>query len=186
MRKIAKFLLWLFGWKLVGKPEPQMKKCVFIEAPHTTMWDFVFGRLGLWQLGINVKFFIKKEMFFFPLGPILKSLGGIPVDRGKKTNMVDQIVEMYNKSDNFSIVITPEGTRRYTEHWKKGFYYIAMKANVPIYLGYLNYEKKEGSGGKIFYPTGNYEKDLAEIQEFYKDKVAKYPENFNLSKQYQK
>lgn len=186
MKKIAKFILWLSGWKLVGEKEAHMNKCVFIEAPHTSMWDFLWGRLGLWQLGIKVKFFIKKEMFVFPLGPILKFLGGIPVDRGKNSKMVDQIVEMFNKSETFSLVITPEGTRKYTEHWKKGFYYIAVKANVPIYLGYLNYEKKEGGAGKIFYPTGNYEKDLVEIQEFYKDKVAKYPENFHLSKQYHK
>ncbi|MDR0971576.1 MAG: lysophospholipid acyltransferase family protein [Bacteroidales bacterium] len=186
MKRFARFLLWLFGWKLVGEAQKEMQKCVFIEAPHTSMWDFVWGRLGLWQLGVNVRFFIKKEMFFFPLGGILKALGGIPIDRKKSTKMVDQVVEMFNRSDRFCILITPEGTRKYTENWKKGFYFIAQKANVPIFLGYLDYEKKEGSGGKIFYPTGNYEEDILIIKDYYKDKVAKYPENFNLSKQYQK
>lgn len=186
MKKLANFIMWLGGWKLIGEFEPEMKKCVFIEAPHTTMWDFVWGRCGLWKLGVNAHFFIKKEMFSFPLGGVLKALGGVPIDRGKSTNMVDQIVDMFNNSDDFSVIITPEGTRKYTENWKKGFYYIATKANVPIYLAWLDYEKKQGSGGKIFYPTGDYTKDLAEIQEFYKDKVAKYPEKFHLSKQFHK
>ncbi|MCK9163545.1 MAG: acyltransferase, partial [Bacteroidales bacterium] len=99
---------------------------------------------------------------------------------------VEQIVEIFNTREEFSLVITPEGTRKYTDHWKKGFYHIALKANVPVYLAYLDYEKKEGGPGKIFHLTGNFENDIAEIQEFYKDKVAKYPENFSLSKQYQK
>lgn len=160
-----------------------MQKCIFIEAPHTSMWDFVWGCLGLWKLKVKPNFLIKKEMFVFPLGGILKALGGMPVDRGKSSNMVEQVVEMFNQRDRFSLVITPEGTRKLTHHWKKGFYYIATKANVPIYLAYLNYNKKEGGAVKIFYPTGNYEKDMMEIQEFYKDKIAKFPKNFNLSKE---
>jgi len=186
MKKIANFILWISGWKVVGEPELQMKKCIFIQAPHTSMWDFLWGRLGLWQLGVSVKFLIKKEMFFFPFGFVLKALGGIPIDRGRRNNVVEQIVEIFNTREKFSLVITPEGTRKYTEHWKKGFYHIAIKANVPVYLAYLDYEKKEGGPGKIFHLTGNFENDIAEIQEFYKDKVAKYPENFSLSKQYQK
>lgn len=163
-----------------------MKKCIFIQAPHTSMWDFLWGRLGLWQLGVNVKFLIKKEIFFFPLGSILKALGGIPIDRTRGNNVIDQIVELFNTRDEFSLVITPEGTRKYTEHWKKGFYYISMKANVPVYISFLDYEKKEGGPGSIFNITGDFEKDFVGIQEFYKDKVAKYPERFNLSRQYQK
>ena len=124
-------------------------------------------------------------MFFFPLGPILKALGGVPVDRKKGAGLVDEAVKRLKEDKNFSVIITPEGTRKYTENWKKGFYHIAMKSGKPIYLSWLDYEKKQGGSGKIFYPTGNYEADLKEIQEFYKDKVAKYPENFNLSKQYQ-
>lgn len=185
MKQIAKFIMWLGGWKLIGNLEPEMKKCVFIEAPHTSMWDFVWGRCGLWRLGIKAHFFIKKEMFFFPIGGILKAMGGIPVDRGRKTNLVDNIVDVFNQREEFSLIITPEGTRKYTEHWKKGFYYIALNAKVPIYLAWLDYEKKEGSAGKLFYPSGDYEKDLKIIQKFYKDKVAKHPSQFHLSKEYQ-
>lgn len=185
MKRFADFLMWLGGWKLIGEPESQMKNCVFIEAPHTSMWDFVWGRCGLWKLGVNAHFFIKKELFFFPLGPILKALGGVPVDRNKGAGMVEQAVKHLQESDDFSIIITPEGTRKYTDRWKKGFYHIAMKAQKPIYLAWLDYEKKQGGSGPIFYPTGNYEEDIKKIEEFYRDKVAKYPENFNLSKQYQ-
>lgn len=177
--------MWLGGWKLIGEPEPEMKKCVVIEAPHTSMWDFVWGRCGLWLLGVNARFLIKKEVFVFPISGLLKRLGGIPIDRGRRNNVVDQIVEEFKNNDDFSLVITPEGTRKHTETWKRGFYYIALKAEVPIYLGWLDYEKKQGGAGKIFYPTGDYEKDIQVIQDFYKDKVAKYPSQFHLSKEYQ-
>lgn len=185
MKRFADFLMFLGGWKLIGEPEEDMKNCVFIEAPHTSMWDFVWGRCGLWKLGVNAHFFIKKEMFFFPLGLILRVLGGVPVDRKKGGGMVETAVRHLKENSNFSVIITPEGTRKYNDKWKKGFYYIAMKAEKPIYLSWLDYEKKQGGSGIKFYPTGNYEEDLKTIQEYYKDKVAKYPENFNLSKQYQ-
>lgn len=187
MQRFARTLMSLFGWKLVGTPLPEMKHCVFIEAPHTSMWDFVWGRLGLWVLGVNkCKFFIKKEVFIFPLGPILKALGGIPVSRGNSGNhMVEQAVKGFRTKKEYSIIITPEGTRKYTQRWKKGFYHIAIQANVPIYLAYLDYAKKEGGCGIRFQPTGNYEEDLAKIQDFYKNKTAKYPEKFHLSPQYQ-
>ncbi|MDR1726230.1 MAG: 1-acyl-sn-glycerol-3-phosphate acyltransferase [Bacteroidales bacterium] len=186
MKYFGKFILWIFGWKFEGFPQKEMKNCVFIEAPHTSMWDFVFGRCGLWILGVNAHFFIKREMFFFPLGFFLKALGGVPVNRKKGLNSIDIAVDKLKNNKDFSIIITPEGTRKYTENWKKGFYVIAQKANVPIYLSFLNYKKKIASSGELFFPTGDYEKDLAYIQNFYRDKEAKYPENFNMSKLYQK
>ncbi len=186
MKRLADFLMWLGGWTFIGEPEPDMKNCVFIEAPHTSAWDFVWGRCGLWKLGVNAHFFIKKEFFFFPIGGLLKKLGGIPVDRQKGAGMVDVAVKNLTENDDYSVIITPEGTRKYTERWKKGFYQIALKAQKPIYLSWLDYEKKLASSGIKFYPTGDYEKDIKEIQKFYMDKVAKYPKNFNLSKEYQK
>ena len=122
MKRFADFLMWLGGWKLIGEPEPEMKNCVFIEAPHTSMWDFVWGRCGLWKLGVNAHFFIKKELFFFPLGPILKMLGGVPIDRKKGAGVVDEAVKKLRENKDFSVIITPEGTRKYTDKWKKGFY----------------------------------------------------------------
>jgi len=183
-KRFANFLFWLGGFHFVGKPTKEMMHCVFIDVPHTSMWDFVWGRCGLWVLGVKAHFFIKKEMFFFPLGLILKALGGVSIDRGGRENMVEKTIKLLNENENYSVIITPEGTRKYTRHWKKGFYLIAMGAKVPIYLSYIDYAKKEASMGELFYPTGDYEKDLVFIWDYYKDKGAKYPANFNLSKQY--
>ena len=185
MKYFAGFLMALFGWRVTGESTPLIKNCVVIAAPHTSGWDFVWGRCILWVVGVNAKFIIKKEMFVFPFGYILKALGGIPVKRGRKSDLIDVCAKNLRENSNYSIVITPEGTRKYTKNWKKGFYEIALKADVPIQLCWLDYEKKLGGVGIPFFPTGNYEADLKEIQSFYKDKVAKYPKNFNMSKQYQ-
>ncbi len=117
-----KFVLKVFGWKFEGSFRPEMNRCVMIEAPHTSGWDFVLGRIGIWILGLNGKFLIKKEFFKFPLGYPLKKLGGLPVDRGNRKNgIVNQVAKHFSTNEKFTIVITPEGTRRYTEHWKRGF-----------------------------------------------------------------
>ena len=150
-------------------------------APHTSMWDFVIGRLAWFVLGLKVKFFMKKEIFFFPLGHFIKWLGGIPVDRSKSGRLVDHIATIFGQRDSFYLVITPEGTRSLNKNWKKGFYYISLKANVPIALGYLNYKKKNGGIGTIFNPSDDYAKDLEMIEQFYKGKGARHPEKFNLS-----
>ncbi|MDR1006661.1 MAG: 1-acyl-sn-glycerol-3-phosphate acyltransferase [Bacteroidales bacterium] len=185
MKWVAGFLMAVFGWRMTGEVTPMMKNCVIVAAPHTSNWDFVWGRCVLWILGVNAKFMIKKELFIFPFGYLIKALGGVPVARGRKNNLVDTCVKNLKEHKNYSIVITPEGTRKYTKHWKKGFYEIAMKANVPIQLTWLDYDKKLGGTGIAFHPTGDYEADLVKIQDFYKDKAAKYPQNFNMSPQYQ-
>ncbi|MCF8369275.1 MAG: lysophospholipid acyltransferase family protein [Bacteroidales bacterium] len=181
MKYIAKIILRLFGWRVtVGMPA-DVPKCVVVVAPHTSMWDFVIGRLCYFELGLKVKFLIKKEMFFFPLGPIVKWLGGIPVDRSKSGNLVDIVAGYFSQYDSLYITITPEGTRKKVENWKKGFYYIALKAKVPIALGILDYKEKIGGVGKVFTPSGNYEEDFKIVKEFYKGKGARHPEKFNLS-----
>ena len=184
MRILSKLILKLFGWKVIGTMPEDVKKCIMIEAPHTSNYDFVLGRLSFYQLGIDVKFLIKKELFKFPLGGLLRAMGGIAVDRGKKNNMVDYVADIFNKTDKLVVVITPEGTRKYNSHWKKGFYHIAAKANVPILLGFIDYKKKEGGIGPRIIPSGDYEADFRIIEEFYKDKTACNPEMFNLSPMY--
>ncbi|MFH0865923.1 MAG: lysophospholipid acyltransferase family protein [Bacteroidota bacterium] len=185
MKTFSKIILWIFGWKIKGTLPPDLKKCVIIAAPHTSMWDFFYGRLGCYSKGIcKINFMIKKEMFRFPLGGLLKWLGAIPVDRSKNSNTVIWISKMFYERESFMLLVTPEGTRKYVENWKRGFYHIAQNAKVPIVLGYVNYKKKEGGFGPVFYPTGNYAEDLKKIQEFYLDKTAKFPENFNLSGKY--
>ncbi len=173
------------GWKVVGTFPKDIKKCILVAAPHTSMWDFILGRLAFYRFGIKVKFLIKKELFAFPFGGLLKALGGIPVDRGTKNNTVEYVSALFKKSEKLIIVITPEGTRKYNSHWKKGFYYIAQRAGVPIVLAFVDYAKKEGGVGKVLHTTGNFEEDFKVIQDFYRGVNAKYPEKFNLSEMYQ-
>jgi 1-acyl-sn-glycerol-3-phosphate acyltransferase len=177
-RKISTWLLKMMGWEIRGAIPPGSKKAVIIAAPHTSMWDFVIGRLAYGEIGVKVKFLIKKEIFFFPLGPLLKWLGGIPVDRSKNTNLVHQVVEWYEKSDSLFVVITPEGTRKPTTRWKRGFYYIAERANLPIALAYMDYAKKEGGIGPVIQPSGDINADMEKIKRFYMGITAKHPERF--------
>jgi 1-acyl-sn-glycerol-3-phosphate acyltransferase len=184
MRILAKWLLGLMGWKVShGMPEG-IHKAVVIMAPHTSNWDFVYGRLGFASRGVKPKIMIKKESFFFPLGIILHALGAVPVDRGLSTGTVKKITAMIAENESFFLLITPEGTRKLSKNWKKGYYFIAQQAKVPIVMGFLDYKTKTGGIGPVLYPSGDYEADLKIIQDFYKDKKAKYPELFNLSPQY--
>lgn len=181
MKLLSKWYLKKIGWKINGTMPDDIKKCVIIAAPHTSNYDFVIGRAGFYVMGIKkVKFLIKKELFFFPLGPILKSMGGYPVDRKQNTVIKDTTAD-FNRKDSFFLLITPEGTRKRVKVWKKGFYHIALSAKVPIVLSYIDYGRKEGGIGPIIYPSGDFEKDFQIITNFYKDKTAKFPENFNLT-----
>lgn len=179
------FILKLFGWKFEGSFRPEMNRCVMIEAPHTSSWDFVLGRIGIWILGLNGRFLIKKEFFKFPLGLVLKAIGGLPVDRGNRKNgIVSQVVAHFEQNEKFTIVITPEGTRKYARNWKRGFYEIAVEAKVPIVLSFIDYGRKTCGVMETFYPTGNFNEDIQKIQERYKYVVAYRPEYFNMSEMY--
>lgn len=182
MKQVSGFLLRINGWKIKVPDEYKLTKAVVIMAPHTSMSDFWIGRLAFWYLKMKVCFLIKKEMFFFPIAPILKAMGGIPVDRKNSGTLREDIVNMFVERKSFVLTITPEGTRKLNHHWKKGFYYIALKADVPVLLGYLDYKSKTGGIGKIVKPTGNFAADMKEIELFYHHISAKYPENFNLSR----
>ena len=178
MRKtISGALLRLAGWK-IGQVCEDVPKCVICVAPHTSNWDFVVGKLCYTALGRNAGFLIKKEWFFFPFNLFFSWLGGVPVDRNKHTSVTDQMVEEFNKRRAFQLAITPEGTRKRTDTWKRGFYYIAQKAQVPIMIAYFDYAKKEAGFKKVFYPTGDAEKDIRTIREYYRGVTACHPENF--------
>ena len=173
---IAKKLLSLFKWELDTSIELP-KKCVVCIAPHTSNWDFIVGILFKYATNLQASFFMKKEWFRFPLSIIMKSLGGIPIDRSKKNNITDIIAEEFNKRDSLIIGLTPEGTRSLNYEWKKGFYYIAQKANVPIVLAYLDFKKKKVGYNKLLIPT-NYEDDIIIIKKYYSNINAKYSEKF--------
>lgn len=180
-RQLAKFILFLIGWKIKGKFPSHIKKCVIIAAPHTSNQDFFIGRLGFYIMRLNVHFLIKQEAFKFPFGGILRNSGGIPTDRSRNNNMINKIVSLFDKNDSFYLAITPEGTRKRTNNWKKGFYFIAQKANVPIALVYVDYKKKEGGFGPIVEISENLEADMKTIYDFYRTITPKFPDQFNLS-----
>jgi len=184
MKYLAQIILKLIGWKVNCQMVFNFKKAVLVVAPHTSSLDFWLGRLTFWYLNLPINFVIKKEYFKFPISNILKALGGIPIDRKKSAGSIEQIARYFDSNDKVFIAITPEGTRKFTKNWKMGFYYIALKAKVPIILCYVDYKKKECGMGHTIIPTGNIEEDLKILYNFYKGVNAKYPEKFNLSSMY--
>lgn len=181
---LARFVFWLTGWKVVGKYPSHVSKCVMIAAPHTSNWDLVFARGAFFILGVPVRYTIKKEMMrFAPLGWLLKKLGAIPVERNPERahklgqgSLVYGMVRLFEEHDHLVIMVTPEGTRKFVKKWKTGFYHTAVRAGVPIVLGYLDYAKKHAGIGPTIYPTGNLQKDMMKILSFYDGITGKYPE----------
>ncbi len=178
-KNCSKLILRLFGWEINNQISVKdLKKGIIIMAPHTSNIDFIIGKLAFYTLNIKANFLIKKELFVFPLGNILKSLGGVPVNRSRGQGTINKVIEMMNHRENFLLVITPEGSRSYRKYWKKGFYHIALKTNTPIILSYIDYKKKEGGFHSIFYPSGDIQKDFEEIMAVYQNKTAKFPKKF--------
>jgi 1-acyl-sn-glycerol-3-phosphate acyltransferase len=178
LKAICSFiLLRLWGWKIeTGFPE-NIKKSVIIVIPHTSNWDFPIGILLRPTINLQTNFVGKSGIFFFPLGILMRALGGVAVDRSKHTNFVDAVVDIYNKREQFNITITPEGTRGKVTTLKSGFYYIALKANVPIVCCKFDWSKMVIAFDKPFYPTGDYERDLPKILQYFKGVKGKIPAN---------
>ena len=179
------FFFKISGWKVIRHLPKDILKCVIIGAPHTSNWDFIYAMGALKEMNIQTRFTIKKEWFRFPFKALMTSLGALAIDRGTnpdgtRKGTVDAIVDLFNARKNLLLVITPEATRSRNDKWKTGFYHVALKANVPIALGFLDYSKKECGIDTLIYPTGNYNADMKLIMDFYKDKIGKNPENFAL------
>ncbi len=180
MRFISKLYLRLSGWKIDGAIPPEVRKCVLVAVPHTSNYDFPIARAILYVMDVKLRYLIKKDWMVFPLSILFKASGAIGVDREQKSNLVDTIIDIINDSDDMVIVIPVEGTRKLVKKWKLGFYYIAMGAGVPIVMSYLDYEKKVGGIGPMFYPTGNVAEDMELMRNFYKNIVPRHPENISL------
>jgi 1-acyl-sn-glycerol-3-phosphate acyltransferase len=173
----SKFWFWITGWHLGSSVPAGIKKSMMIAAPHTSNWDFMFARAAFFLMDVDVKLTIKKEWTTIPiLGALVRSLGGLAVDRSKNNSLVDGMIQLFHEHDEMVILITPEGTRSYQPKWRKGFYHAAMGAGVPILFGYLDYKNKEAGVSGPFWPTGDYEKDLEEIKAFYRTKQGRFPE----------
>jgi 1-acyl-sn-glycerol-3-phosphate acyltransferase len=159
---------------------PAERKFVVIAVPHTSNWDFLYFLAVGDKLNIPLSFMGKKKLFRWPLARFMRDLGGIPVDRARSNNMVDQMIAEFKKRDTFMLTIAPEGTRGKVRQWKTGFYHIAMGAGVPIVCGMMDYAKKRGGLGPAIWPTGDYEKDMAKVSEFYRQCTPKNPELSNV------
>jgi 1-acyl-sn-glycerol-3-phosphate acyltransferase len=167
-------VLKLIGWKTSGA-KPDIPKYVIIAAPHTSNFDLPLTLFVAFALKLKVYWMGKEQIFNKPFGTIMKWLGGIPVERGKSNNLVAETVEEFKRKDRLVVLVPPEGTRKKVNYWKTGFYYIAQGAGVPIVCGFLDYKRKTGGIGTVIYPTGNIEKDMGDIQNFYKDITGRYP-----------
>lgn len=178
--KLSSFIFHkILGWKIVNL-QPDIDKCIIAIAPHTSNYDFIIGKLAYSSIGRNAHFLIKKEWFVFPFNLFFKSIGGIPVERGKKGSLTDQLANKFNEYEKLQIALTPEGTRKKVNEWKKGFYYIAQKANVPIVLIGFDYPSKSAVFLGNFFPTGDYKNDILKIKDHYKGFVGKHPGRTNL------
>ena len=169
---------WMGFSEVVTETRPE--KYIIVMAPHTSNWDFVVGTLYARAEGFQCNFLIKKEWFFWPMGILMRKLGGIPVYRDKKTGSTERLATLAMQSKEFHLCITPEGTRQPNREWKRGFYYIALKAQLPILLYGLDYRKKVIECTKVIIPNGDVEGQMAEIKEYFARCTAKKPENFSI------
>lgn len=167
LKTLTKNILKWSGWT-AEVTVPMRDKCIICVAPHTSNWDFILGELYYASLGRRAGFLMKKEWFFWPLGSLFRRLGGIPVTRSKKTSLTDQLAQTAQDSAYFNLAVTPEGTRKRVTTWKRGFYYIALKAGIPIQLYALDGKAKRIVCTKEIFPTGHIESDFREIMDYYK------------------
>ncbi|HZP67039.1 MAG TPA: lysophospholipid acyltransferase family protein [Rudaea sp.] len=166
----ARFCRWVFrrcGWRFVGEI-PDVPKLVAIAAPHSSNWDVIWGLLFKIGWRLDVKFVGKREAFFWPLGPVLKYFGGIPINRKAAQGLVGELSHLFDTQERLWLAIAPEGTRKRVEKWKSGFLRIARQADVPILPAYFHYPERTIGFGPLLHPSGDLEADMARIREFYR------------------
>lgn len=175
-RLIARIFWALSRWRLVTEPAPD-RPTVLIGAPHTSNWDFVF-MLGIaWKLDLHIRWLGKKSLFAGWRGPIMRRLGGIPVDRDAPGDVVREVVERIRSGERFSLVVTPDGTRSGHIHWKSGFYRIARETGMPVTLGYVDRTTMTTGLGPTFELTGDVAADMDRVRAYYADKAGHHPEH---------
>lgn len=169
---------WLaaFGWEAV-RPAPEVPRAVFVANPHTSNWDLPFTLAVAWALGVRVSWAGKSSLFRPPFGPLMRALGGLSVERSRSEGQVKKIADAMRREPSVYLVIAPSGSREARDHWKSGFYRIAIEARVPLLLAFLDYEKKRGGIGPALHPSGEVKKDMDVIRAFYRDIRGKYPAN---------
>ena len=176
MHGLAKQLFRLTGWKIEGSVH-QPPRFVIIAAPHTSNWDAVILVVAAYILKVKLSWFLKDAAFVWPLGPIVRFFGGVPIDRSARRNVVAQAIDQFAEREHFILAVPPEGTRKHSTHWKTGFYYIAHGARVPIVLGFIDYRRKVAGLGPSFLPTGDIDADFKVFADFYSHITPKFPQH---------
>ena len=176
IKGLARLILRIGGWTPATEM-PDLDKAVFIAAPHTSNWDGIW--LIIYRIGydIDVHFLAKDTLFWWPLGPILRAVGAIPIDRKPGSPVVQQIVDEFERRDRFWFALSPEGTRKWQPYWKTGFYRIALAADVPIATGFIDYKTRSLGVGIALPPERDLEKDLEFLREYFAPFVGRNPEN---------
>jgi 1-acyl-sn-glycerol-3-phosphate acyltransferase len=184
-RAVKALLLWLYrwkGWQIEGTA-PRAPKAMLLGAPHTTNWDFVFFLGIINEIGLKPRFMGKTSLFRWPLTRFMYDMGGVPIDRTKRSNYVEQVISAFrNASGDFHLVIAPEGTRGAIDKWRSGFYHIAHGAGVPIVPAWVDHTTMRGGVGPEIPTTGDFLADLRKIADFYRSKMPHHPK---LAKLYQ-
>lgn len=176
---LGRFIFWVTGWRAIGHV-PENPKMIIVAGPHTSNVDGAIMVFTSWVVRVRLKWMVKIELTRGPLGWLIKALGGVPVDRSASRNLVDQIVQEFAARDDILLAIAPEGTRRKSDHWKTGFYWMAVKAEVPIMLGKLDYKHRTiDLSAPLLHPTGDIDADMAWIWAEYEGVTARFPEKVN-------
>ena len=177
LRRLVARTFWAFSrWKLVSEPAPD-RPTVLIGAPHTSNWDFVFMLAICWRLDMHIRWLGKESLFRGWKGPIMRSLGGIAVDRAAPAGLVDEVLQRIRSGEIFGLVVTPDGTRKGHTYWKSGFYRIAREAQLPVTLGYVDRTTMTTGLGPTFELTGDVSADMDRVRAFYSDKSGVKPEH---------
>ena len=175
IRRLLASAFWRIGpWTLTTQPAPG-RPSLFVGAPHTSNWDFLLMLAIAWKLDVRIKWLGKAELFRSWRGPIMRTLGGIPVERDDPGRVVREVVETVRSGKVFGLVITPDGTRKAHEYWKSGFYRIARETGLPVTLGYVDRDTMTSGLGPTFSLTGNVAADMDRIRAFFADKSGFIP-----------
>lgn len=175
VQRLARWLLARCGWQLEGDAPP-FQRCVVIAAPHTSNWDFPWMLLMALALGMPVRWLGKHTLFRWPFGGIMRTLGGVPVERSKTGDRVARIAATFRDVPALTLLVPVEGTRSRSEHWRSGFYQIARAAQVPIVFSYLDFGQRRGGIGPALWPSDDTASDMDQIRAFYAPMAGLYPE----------
>ncbi len=176
-RLFSLLMFRLAGWRVVDNRPKDLASYIAVVAPHTSNWDFLVGLFtrSIARMG-DVRFLGKRELFRPPFGALFRWLGGYPVDRSQKNQLVDQVADLFRTIPGFKIAITPEGTRSRVDHWKTGFYHIAVKAKVPLILTSMDYGTKCVTFSEPFWPTGDVDADVEAMKAHFRTVRGRNPD----------